>query len=158
MSCRSFPCRWRRGGCAQKPWRCPPGAGLSPGAAHCQRRLTGSIRRGRLRQEFFMPVTALDDITVIECATFVTGPYATSLLAELGARVIKIESPPEGDPYRYFAADEFYSPNFAHLNRNKESLALDLRLWQKRPVRRQAGLRYAGAGDERSFERAHRSR
>jgi len=74
-----------------------------------------------------MPVNALDDITVIECATFVTGPYATALLAELGARVIKIESPPEGDPYRYFAADEFYSPNFAHLNRNKESLALDLK-------------------------------
>ncbi|HEX2384959.1 MAG TPA: CoA transferase [Candidatus Binatia bacterium] len=74
-----------------------------------------------------MPVNALADITVIECATFVTGPYAGALLAELGARVIKIESPPDGDPYRYFAADEFYSPNFAHLNRNKESLALDLK-------------------------------
>jgi len=54
-----------------------------------------------------MPVNILDKITVIECATFVTGPYATALLADLGARVIKIESPPGGDPYRYFAPDPF---------------------------------------------------
>lgn len=74
-----------------------------------------------------MAVNALKDITVIECSTFVTGPYAAALLADLGARVIKIESPPDGDPYRYFAPDPFFSPNFAHLNRNKESLALDLK-------------------------------
>jgi crotonobetainyl-CoA:carnitine CoA-transferase CaiB-like acyl-CoA transferase len=74
-----------------------------------------------------MPVNILDKITVIECATFVTGPYATALLADLGARVIKIESPAGGDPYRYFAPDPFFSFNFAHLNRNKESLMLDLK-------------------------------
>ena len=74
-----------------------------------------------------MPFGVLKDITVIECSTFVTGPYATALLADLGARVIKIELPPEGDPYRYFAPDPFFSFNFAHLNRNKESLVLDLK-------------------------------
>ncbi len=74
-----------------------------------------------------MPVPILKDVVVIECATFVTGPYATALLADLGARVIKIESPPEGDPYRYFAPDPVFSFNFAHLNRNKESLVLDLK-------------------------------
>ena len=74
-----------------------------------------------------MPFGVLKDFTVIECSTFVTGPYATALLADLGARVIKIESPPEGDPYRYFAPDPFFSFNFAHLNRNKESLVLDLK-------------------------------
>ena len=74
-----------------------------------------------------MPVKILDNITVIECATFVTGPYATALLADLGARVIKIESAPDGDPYRYFAPDPALSFNFAHLNRNKESLVLDLK-------------------------------
>lgn len=74
-----------------------------------------------------VPTDALKDITVIECATFVTGPYAAALLADLGARVIKVESPPDGDPYRYFAPDPFFSPNFAHLNRNKESLVLDLK-------------------------------
>lgn len=74
-----------------------------------------------------MPASALSDITVVECSTFVTGPYAAALLADLGARVVKIESPPDGDPYRYFAADPCFSPNFAHLNRNKESLVLDLK-------------------------------
>jgi crotonobetainyl-CoA:carnitine CoA-transferase CaiB-like acyl-CoA transferase len=74
-----------------------------------------------------MPVGVLKDYLVIECSTFVTGPYATVLLADLGARVIKIESPPEGDPYRYFAPDPYFSFNFAHLNRNKESLVLDLK-------------------------------
>src|SRR5215475_146508 len=74
-----------------------------------------------------MPFNVIKDITVVECATFVTGPYATALLADLGARVIKIESPPEGDPYRYFASDPVFSFNFAHLNRNKESLVLDLK-------------------------------
>ncbi|MGZ8495668.1 MAG: CoA transferase, partial [Candidatus Binatia bacterium] len=74
-----------------------------------------------------MPVKILDNITVVECATFVTGPYATALLADLGARVIKIESAPDGDPYRYFAPDPAFSFNFAHLNRNKESLVLALK-------------------------------
>jgi len=74
-----------------------------------------------------MPVKVLNHITVIECSTFVTGPYAAALLADLGARVIKVESPPEGDPYRYFAPDPYFSFNFAHLNRNKESLVLDLK-------------------------------
>lgn len=74
-----------------------------------------------------MPVPILKDMTVVECATFVTGPYATALIADLGARVIKIEPPPQGDPYRYFAPDPVFSFNFAHLNRNKESLVLDLK-------------------------------
>ena len=74
-----------------------------------------------------MPVAVLKDMTIVECATYVTGPYATALLADLGARVIKIESPPAGDPYRYFAPGEYYSPNFAHLHRNKQSVLLDLK-------------------------------
>jgi crotonobetainyl-CoA:carnitine CoA-transferase CaiB-like acyl-CoA transferase len=74
-----------------------------------------------------MAVKILDNLTVIECATFVTGPYAGALLGDLGARVIKIESPPAGDPYRYFAPDPVYSFNFAHLNRNKQSVVLDLK-------------------------------
>ena len=81
-----------------------------------------------------MPIHALQHLTVIECATFVTGPYASALLANLGARVIKIESPPQGDPYRYFAPDPHYSFNFAHLNRNKESLALDLKTPQGKKI------------------------
>ena len=74
-----------------------------------------------------MPFSVLKDTTVVECSTFVTGPYAAALLADLGARVIKIESPPDGDPYRYFAPDPYFSFNFAHLNRNKKSVVLDLK-------------------------------
>jgi crotonobetainyl-CoA:carnitine CoA-transferase CaiB-like acyl-CoA transferase len=86
------------------------------------------------RKSKLMPVSILKDLTIIECATFVTGPYATALLADLGARVIKIESPPHGDPYRYFAPDSVYSFNFAHLNRNKESLVLDLKAPQSKEI------------------------
>jgi len=74
-----------------------------------------------------MPFSVLKDTTVVECSTFVTGPYAAALLADLGARVIKIESPPDGDPYRYFSPDPYFSFNFAHLNRNKKSVVLDLK-------------------------------
>lgn len=95
-----------------------------------ERETVGDYRRGKI----FMPVHALADITVIECSTFVTGPYAAALLADLGARVIKIEAPPDGDPYRYFAPDPYFSPNFAHLNRNKESLALDLKTAEGKKV------------------------
>lgn len=81
-----------------------------------------------------MPYKLLKDITVIECATFVTGPYAAALLGDLGARVIKIESPPDGDPYRYFAPDPVYSFNFAHLNRSKQSIVLDLKSAQGKQI------------------------
>lgn len=81
-----------------------------------------------------MPVEILKSVTVVECATFVTGPYASALLADLGARVIKIESPPDGDPYRTFAPDPYFSFNFAHLNRNKESLVLDLKAEQGKAI------------------------
>jgi crotonobetainyl-CoA:carnitine CoA-transferase CaiB-like acyl-CoA transferase len=81
-----------------------------------------------------VPYKLLKDVTVIECATFVTGPYAAALLGDLGARVIKVESPPDGDPYRYFAPDPVYSFNFAHLNRNKESIVLDLKSAQGKQI------------------------
>lgn len=81
-----------------------------------------------------MRIDALAGLIVVECSTFVTGPYAAALLADLGARVIKIESPPDGDPYRYFAPDAFFSPNFAHLNRNKESLVLNLKAPRGREI------------------------
>ena len=90
-----------------------------------------------------MPVSVLDHVTIVECATYITGPYATALLADLGARVIKIEVPPRGDPYRYFAPGEVYSPNFAHLNRNKKSILLDL----KAPEGRRIGLDLAREAD-----------
>jgi len=84
-----------------------------------------------------MPVGILTGCLVVDCSTFVTGPYATALLADLGARVIKIEPLPEGDPYRYFAPDPHFSFNFAHLNRNKESLGLDLKTTEGKQIGRE---------------------
>jgi crotonobetainyl-CoA:carnitine CoA-transferase CaiB-like acyl-CoA transferase len=68
---------------------------------------------------------ALRGIRVIEQGTFITGPCAGMMLADLGADVIKIESP-EGDPYRAYQGGQ-YSPHFQAYNRNKRSLALDMK-------------------------------
>jgi crotonobetainyl-CoA:carnitine CoA-transferase CaiB-like acyl-CoA transferase len=62
----------------------------------------------------------------LEQGTFITGPCAGMMLADLGADVIKIESP-EGDPYRAYQGGQ-YSPHFQAYNRNKRSLALDMKL------------------------------
>jgi crotonobetainyl-CoA:carnitine CoA-transferase CaiB-like acyl-CoA transferase len=67
----------------------------------------------------------LAGIRVVEQGTFITGPCAGMMLADLGADVIKIESP-EGDPYRSYEGGH-YSPHFQAYNRNKRSLALDLK-------------------------------
>jgi crotonobetainyl-CoA:carnitine CoA-transferase CaiB-like acyl-CoA transferase len=71
---------------------------------------------------------ALDGVTVLEVADYVTGPYAGMLLADLGARVIKIEKRPSGDPFRGFdpAHGGGYDVEFLALNRSKRSLTLDL--------------------------------
>ncbi|MBF5007738.1 CoA transferase [Diaphorobacter sp. NR2-3-3-1] len=66
----------------------------------------------------------LAGVVVLELGSFITGPYAGLLLADLGATVIKIERP-EGDPFRSFRGGQ-YSPNFVAYNRNKRSVKLDL--------------------------------
>ncbi|QVQ52358.1 CoA transferase [Spiractinospora alimapuensis] len=74
------------------------------------------------------PRTPLAGITVVEVGAFMAAPFATMQLADLGARVIKIENPEGGDPTRQtgpFLAGE--SSPFLRLNRNKESVALDLK-------------------------------
>jgi crotonobetainyl-CoA:carnitine CoA-transferase CaiB-like acyl-CoA transferase len=71
-------------------------------------------------------VGALDGIRVVEIASYVTGPFASVLLADLGADVVKVEPQEEGDPYRSWGTGG-YSPTFCSLNRNKRSVALDLK-------------------------------
>ncbi|MFM0203681.1 CoA transferase [Paraburkholderia fungorum] len=65
---------------------------------------------------------------VVDMTRFLSGPYCTLLLSDLGARVIKIESPGKGDESRYVppivGSD---SPYFMSINRGKESIALDLK-------------------------------
>ena len=71
----------------------------------------------------------LDGIVVLEVGAFMAAPFATMHLADLGARVIKVENPSTGgDPVRAtgpFVEGE--SSPFARLNRNKESVGLDLK-------------------------------
>ncbi|MEI2415227.1 CoA transferase [Orrella sp. JC864] len=66
----------------------------------------------------------LEGITVIEQGTFITGPAAGVLLADLGADVIKIEQPGTGDPFRAFKGG-LYSPHYQTYNRNKRSIELN---------------------------------
>jgi formyl-CoA transferase len=69
---------------------------------------------------------ALQGITVLEFASYVSGPYAGMMLADLGAEVIKIENPESGDPFRGWGAAD-YSATFGSVNRNKKSVILDLK-------------------------------
>lgn len=69
----------------------------------------------------------LQDLVVVDFTRVLAGPFSTALLADLGARVIKIE-PPAGDDYRHigpFAGKD--SVLFAFANRGKESVSLDLK-------------------------------
>lgn len=70
----------------------------------------------------------LAGITVLELGVFMAGPFATMQLADLGARVIKVENPQGGDQTRATGPhSNGESVPFALLNRNKESIALDLK-------------------------------
>ena len=77
----------------------------------------------------------LSGIRVIELGQIAAGPFASSLLADLGADVIKIENPKGGDGMRQWPPlnisqqknNEAYSENFASVNRNKRSVALNIK-------------------------------
>jgi CoA:oxalate CoA-transferase len=74
------------------------------------------------------PKGPLAGITVIDLSRILAGPYCTLLMAEMGARVIKVESPKGGDDARaYGPFVKGKSTYFASVNRGKESIALDLK-------------------------------
>lgn len=68
----------------------------------------------------------LKDVLVVELGTMVTAPLAGMMLSDMGARVIKVELPETGDPFRAHGGGR-YSPPFVAYNRGKESVQLDLR-------------------------------
>lgn len=80
------------------------------------------------------PIGPLSDITIVDLTHVINGPFATAILADMGARVIKIE-PPGGDDTRrngpYVGEKSLY---FACVNRGKESIALDLKNQADRAV------------------------
>src|SRR5438046_3159509 len=102
-------------------WCCSRSA-FSPSARRCQ---------GAARAEPDSAMPLLDGLRVIDAASFIAGPVATTILAGLGADVIKVE-PPDGDPYRHRTGgpgvpDTPFNYRWIVDNRTKRGLALDLR-------------------------------
>jgi CoA:oxalate CoA-transferase len=75
-----------------------------------------------------MPDGLFSGLLVVDLTRVLAGPFCTMMLAELGARVIKVENPQGGDDSRRFEPFvDGQSAYFASLNRGKESIALDLK-------------------------------
>ena len=68
----------------------------------------------------------LDGIRVLDLSRVFAGPYCATLLADLGADVIKVERPGRGDDARALRGTTGMSAVFASMNRNKRGIALDL--------------------------------
>src|SRR5215471_2809855 len=102
---------------------------------------TGPARRSRRNTQLMSQPLA--GIRVIELANFIAGPLAGTLLADMGADVVKVE-PPQGDMGRATPPiRDGESVSFVALNRNKRSLVLDL----KRPQAIEILLKLARVSD-----------
>ena len=78
---------------------------------------------------------ALEGTTCIDLSGHVAGPYAGSLLGDLGCEVIKVELPGGGDTHRGRKPKyQGYGPSFRALNRNKKSVTLNLREKKARAI------------------------
>ncbi len=79
----------------------------------------------------------LDGITILDLTIFQNGPWATVMLSDMGASVIKIENPAGGDPGRRTVTSPVPRPinsYFETMNRNKRSISLDLKCQEGREV------------------------
>lgn len=81
----------------------------------------------------------LSGVTVLDLTHVLSGPFCTMILADMGARVIKVERPGEGDEARGFGpfmqtSQGTSSGYFFSVNRGKESIALDLKTEQDRDI------------------------
>ena len=87
---------------------------------------------------------ALAGIRVLDLSRMLPGPFATMMLGDLGAEIVKIEEPTIGDPTRWSQpAIGRHSAVFEEVNRNKKSIALDL----KRPEARAIFLKLTETAD-----------
>ena len=113
-----------------------------------------------------MPEHLFSGLKVIDCASWIAGPAAATIMSDFGADVIKIEPPGSGDPWRGRSANQHAPTDYYWqlTSRNKRSLALDLKHdggalgavsvgFRRRCVRHElsaAGARSAEAGAGRS--------
>jgi formyl-CoA transferase len=75
------------------------------------------------------PPGALSDLRVLELGTLIAGPFCGQLLGDMGAEVIKIEAPGQGDPMRHWGPQKRGTPSvwWPVIGRNKKAITLDLR-------------------------------
>jgi len=87
------------------------------------------IRQSQIINSTNYPMSPLDGITVLDLTRVLSGPYCTMLLADMGARVIKVEQPERGDDTRAWGPPfvKGESAYFLSVNRNKESVTLDFK-------------------------------
>ena len=87
---------------------------------------------------------ALDGVRILDLSSYIAGPFAAMLLADMGAAVVKIENTNGGDPFRKWGQEpRMYSPLFRSYNRNKRSMTLNLR----DPEAKEIFLRMVGEAD-----------
>ena len=72
---------------------------------------------------------ALADLRVLELGTLIAGPFCGQLLGDMGAEVIKVEAPGQGDPMRHWGPQPRDQPSvwWPVIGRNKKGITLDLR-------------------------------
>ena len=81
------------------------------------------------------PSRALDGVKILAFEQVLSGPFATCLLADMGAEVIKIERPGVGDVIRSWdSVVKGLSSGYVWLNRNKRSLTVDVKKDQGREI------------------------
>jgi formyl-CoA transferase len=72
---------------------------------------------------------ALSDLRVLELGTLIAGPFCGQILGDMGAEVIKVEAPGQGDPMRHWGPQKRGAPSvwWPVIGRNKKGITLDLR-------------------------------
>ena len=116
---------------SRPPVRAAPSVGQHQGKLQAARSHTGAAAKGagtpQDRQNHELPLSGM---RILSFDHVLAGPYGMTLLAELGAEVIKVESHRGGlDPFRHFgsARDPNLSPRFLEFNRNKRSITVNLK-------------------------------
>ncbi|MBT6273408.1 MAG: CoA transferase [Chromatiales bacterium] len=81
--------------------------------------------------------TALGGLLVLDFTRVIAGPYLTQMLGDLGAEIVKVETPEVGDDFRHYSPKGWPkadAPGFPGLNRNKKSIEIDMRTETGREV------------------------